>query len=263
MPLSEQLITAIILITLIGGFIIDIIADCLNLGNLSPDLPDAFKGHYDDKKYSDSQQYLETTTQFGFLTSSFDLMVFLAFWFSGGFAYLDTIVRSLGKGTVLSGLIYIGTLLLAKFIISVPFSIYSTFVIEEKYGFNKTTPKTFVTDIVKSLLLSLILGSILLGAILMFLESGGPYAWIICWGFSAIFILSVQYIVPTWIMPLFNKFEPLEEGPLKKAIFDYAGSIKFSLSNIFVMDGSKRSSKSNAFLPGLVKTNGSYCLTPL
>lgn len=229
------------------------IADLLNLKHLSHTLPKEFKGFYNENKYRTSQDYLKVNTHFEFITSTVDLLILLIFWFSGGFPYIDGIVRSLGVGTILTGLLFIGLLMIAKLVISLPFSIYSTFVIEEKFGFNKTTPKLFITDLFKSVLLSIVLGGIFLSAILSFLEYGGPNAWIMCWTASAVFLIAVQYIVPTWIMPLFNKFNPLPKGDLKTAIMTYADAINFSISNIFVMDGSKRSSKSNAFFTGVGK----------
>ena len=250
---SEQFITIIILVTLIGSYLIDNLADFLNLGNLNQPLPDEFKSHYNKEKYIKSQDYLKTNTKFGFITSSFDLVIVLVFWFSGGFQYIDSFARSFEFGSIVTGLLFTAVLVILKFFISLPFSIYSTFVIEEKFGFNKTTPMVFITDIIKSIVLSAILGGVLLSIIFWFFESGGQYAWIFCWGASTIFLLVVQYIVPTWIMPLFNKFTPMEDGALKEAILKYAKSIDFSLSNIFVMDGSKRSSKSNAFFTGFGK----------
>jgi len=253
MLFSEQFITCIILATLIGSYLIDNIADFLNLKNLNQPLPEEFKGHYSNEKYIKSQNYLKTNTKFGFITSSFDLAVLLVFWFSGGFQVIDSFVRSFNFNSIVSGLFFTGILLFLKLLISLPFSIYSTFVIEEKFGFNKTSPKLFFLDLIRSIVLSAILGGILLSLILSFLEFGGQYAWIMCWAASTVFLFAVQYIVPTWIMPLFNKFTPLEEGPLKEVILNYAKSIHFSLSNIFVMDGSKRSSKSNAFFTGFGK----------
>jgi STE24 endopeptidase len=253
MVFSEQFITIIILVTLIGSFFIDNLADFLNLGNLHQLLPKEFKGHYNQEKYNKSQDYLKTNTKFGFLTSTVDLIIILIFWFSGGFQYIDSFARSFNFGSIVTGLLFIGTLLILKLLLSLPFSIYSTFVIEEKFGFNKTTPFIFLTDIIKSIILSAILGGILLTGIFWFFESKGQYAWALCWAFCTVFLLVVQYIVPTWIMPLFNKFTPMEEGSLKESILDYAKSIDFSLSNIFVMDGSKRSSKSNAFFTGFGK----------
>ena len=166
---------------------------------------------------------------------------------------MDSFVRALHFGPIISGLFFVGILLGLKLMISLPFSVYGTFVIEEKFGFNKTTPRLFFVDLVKSIVLSAVLGGLLISLILWFLEFGGPSAWVMCWAASTLFLLAVQYLVPTWIMPLFNKFSPLEEGLLKDAILDYAKSINFALSNIFVMDGSKRSSKSNAFFTGFGK----------
>ncbi len=253
MLFSEQLITIIILVTLAGSYLIDNIADFLNLGNLNQPLPKEFNGYYDSQKYIESQNYLKANTRFGFITSSFDLALILLFWFSGGFQFIDSFVRSFNLSQIVSGLFFAGLLLFLKLLVSLPFSIYSTFVIEEKFGFNKTTPLLFFTDLIKSIVLSAVLGGVLLSLILGFLEFGGRFAWIMCWAASIIFLLVVQYIVPTWIMPLFNKFTPLENGPLKEAIFTYAKSIHFALFNIFVMDGSKRSSKSNAFFTGFGK----------
>jgi STE24 endopeptidase len=253
MHVSEQSITLIILTTLIGSYLIDNIADFLNLKNLNQPLPKEFNSHYDNQKYIKSQDYLKANTKFGFITSSVDLAVMLLFWFSGGFQILDSFVRSFQFSSIVSGLFFTGILLFLKLLISLPFNIYSTFVIEEKFGFNKTTPLLFFTDLMKSIVLFAVLGGILLSLILGVLEFGGQFAWVMCWTISAVFLLVVQYIVPTWIMPLFNKFIPLEKGPLKNAILNYAKSIEFSLSDIFIMDGSKRSSKSNAFFTGFGK----------
>ena len=253
MHFSEQFITIIILTTLIGSYLIDNIADFLNLGNLDQPLPKEFSSHYKNRKYIESQNYLKANTKFGFITSSIDLAVILVFWFSGGFQTIDSFVRSFNFNSITSGLFFTGILLFLKFLISLPFSIYSTFVIEKKFGFNKTTPMLFFTDLIKSIVLSAVLGGILLSLILGLLEFGGQFAWIMCWAVSAVFLVVIQYIVPTWIMPLFNKFTPLNDGPLKEAILNYAKSINFALSNIFVMDGSKRSSKSNAFFTGFGK----------
>ncbi|MCP4671290.1 MAG: M48 family metallopeptidase, partial [Desulfobacula sp.] len=238
MLFSEQFITIVVLVTLIGSYLIDNLADFLNLGNLNQPLPEEFKDDYNQEKYDKSQDYLKTNTKFGFITSSFDLLIILVFWFSGGFQYIDSFARSFEYNSIVTGLLFTGILLILKLLLSLPFSIYSTFVIEEKFGFNKTTAKLFITDTIKSIILSAILGGILLSIIIWFFQTGGPYAWALCWVFSTVFLLIVQYIVPTWIMPLFNKFTPMEEGSLKEAILDYAKSIDFSLANIFVMDGS-------------------------
>ncbi len=253
MPSEEQFITFIILATLIGSYLIDGLADLLNIKNLNKSLPDEFNDCYDSKKYAESQNYLKATTKFGFLTSTTNLVILLLFWFSGGFQYIDGFVRSFDLHSILSGLFYIGILLSLKLLIALPFDIYSIFVIEEKFGFNKTTPMLFIMDLIKSIIISSILGSLLLSIILGFLEFSGQYAWILCWVSGIIFLIAIQYIVPVFILPLFNKFLPLENGPLKEAITTYAKSINFSISNVFVMDSSKRSSKSNAFFTGFGK----------
>lgn len=253
MFLSDQTITNIILVTLIIDFTMNFVADRLNIGRLTTHLPEKFSDVYDPKRYERSQHYLRATTRLGTITSTVDLGILLAFWFIGGFGVLDNFVRETGWSSIGCGLLFIGVLAGCKFIISLPFSIYSTFVIEENFGFNKTTPKLFVLDLIKSMILSMVLGIPLLSAIFWFFESSGPWAWIICWGVTTTFILAVQYIVPTWIMPLFNKFTPLEDGELKNKLFAYAKSIDFPLTQIFVMDGSKRSTKSNAFFTGFGK----------
>ncbi|MCP4348612.1 MAG: M48 family metallopeptidase [Desulfobacterales bacterium] len=246
-------IAIIILCTIIADFILHCIADILNLRMLKSELPDAFKGVFDEERYRQSQEYLKVNTRFEWIITVFDLIVIFAFWFGKGFPFLDNWARSWNQGPVVTGLIYIGVLMLLKTVLAMPFSIYDTFVIEERFGFNKTTWRTFVTDIVKGLILSVLLGAPLLAGILAFFEYAGANAWWYCWTVATLYILIMQFIAPTWIMPLFNKFEPLEDGELKKAIMSYADSANYSLKNVFVMDGSKRSSKSNAFFTGFGK----------
>jgi STE24 endopeptidase len=147
----------------------------------------------------------------------------------------------------------LGVLLLLQSLIDLPFSIFKTFVIEAKFGFNKTTPAVFAADIVKTIALSLLLGIPLLAAVLWFFEVAGSMAWLWAWGGITMVSLLLQYIAPTWIMPLFNKFVPLEEGELKSAIMRYAGKVAFPLSGIYVLDGSKRSARANAFFTGFGK----------
>ncbi|MAL18469.1 MAG: peptidase M48 [Balneola sp.] len=243
----------IILVTIAIDFILDITSNYLNLKSLSKKLPEEFEGVYDEDTYAKSQEYTKVRTKFGFLTGGFDLALVLGFWFSGGFNWLDEIVRAWGFGELVTGLIYIGILIFSKTIITLPFSIYSTFVIEERFGFNKTTPKTFVMDMVKGLGLGLLIGTPLLAGILWFFMYAGDLAWLYAWGAVTAFTLIMQYVAPTWIMPLFNKFTPLEEGELRTSIENYTDKVDFPLQGLFVIDGSKRSSKSNAFFTGFGK----------
>ncbi len=248
-----NVIAFIILFAILFDFILNGIADYLNLKMLRSELPEPFKGIYDPARYRKSQQYLKVNTRFGWVTGSFNLIVILLFWFGNGFPLLDGWVRSFNQGPVITGLIYMGLLILFKSAISLPFSIYATFVIEERFGFNQTSWSTFVLDLVKGILLAILLGGPLLAGVLFFFEYAGANAWWYCWIAVTLYMLGVQFIAPTWIMPLFNKFSPLEEGELKTAILSYAASIKFPIENVYVMDGSRRSSKSNAFFTGFGK----------
>ncbi len=248
-----NIIAIIILAVIFAEFILNFISDLLNLKVLQSDLPEAFRGWYDADRYRKSQEYLKVNTRFGWGVSTFDLVIFLSFWFLKGFPLVDRWVQAYHQGPVITGIIFIGALALLKAVISLPFSIYSTFVIEERFGFNKTTWSTFVKDLIKGLFLAVILGGPLIAGILAFFEYAGTGAWLYCWIAVTLYMLAVQYIAPTWIMPLFNKFILLEEGELKQAIISYARSIDFPLENVFVMDGSKRSGKSNAFFTGFGK----------
>jgi STE24 endopeptidase len=246
-------IAVIILAAIVFDVVINILADILNLKMLRAKLPQPFQGVYNADQYRKSQDYLRVNTRFGWITALVNLAVILLFWFQGGFPAMDNWVRSFGFGPVLTGLIYMGALMLLYGILSQPFSIYATFVIEERFGFNKTTWRTYCLDLLKGLLLAILIGAPLLAGILTFFEYAGRHAWFYCWTVVIIYMLVVQYVAPTWIMPLFNKFKPIEDGELKSAILSYAASIQFPLKNVYVMDGSKRSSKSNAFFTGFGK----------
>lgn len=243
----------IILAAILVDFILGIVSNRLNLKALSKELPSEFNDVYDRETYAKSQEYTRINTRFGFIVGTFDLVLLLGFWFSGGFNWLDQWARSFDLGIIWTGLIFIGALAIGKMIISMPFGLYSTFVIEERFGFNKTTAKTYITDLLKGLLLSVLLGAPLLAGIIAFFEYGGTWAWMYAWLAVTSFSLVMQYIAPTWIMPIFNKFEPLENGELRQAIEEYADGVNFPLQGIYVMDGSKRSSKSNAFFTGFGK----------
>jgi STE24 endopeptidase len=243
-------IALIILGAIIFDFILNGVADYLNLKMLRNGLPAAFQGVYDPDRYRRSQQYLKVNTRFGWVTGTFNVILILIFWFGKGFPLLDEWVRSFKFGPIVSGLIYMGILISIKALLSLPFSIYATFVIEERFGFNQTTWSTFLKDMLKGISLAILLGTPLLAGVLAFFEYAGPNAWWYCWVAITLYMLGVQFIAPTWIMPLFNKFTPLEEGELKSAILSYAGSINFPIENVYVMDGSRRSRKSNAFFTG-------------
>jgi STE24 endopeptidase len=240
----------IILLAVFAEVFLNTFADVLNLRALHDDLPLAFQGVYDEDRYRRSQNYLRANTRFGWVSGCFDLAVFLAFWFGRGFPFLDGWMRSLEWGPIVTGLLFIGVLAFFKGVLALPFRIYSTFVIEEKFGFNRTTPMTFFQDLLKGLFLAILLGVPLFSGILAFFQYAGAHAWIYCWIGITLFMLGVAFVAPTWIMPLFNKFTPLDQGELRSAILSYTRSIDFPLENIYVMDGSRRSGKSNAFFTG-------------
>ncbi len=243
----------IILVAIAANYVLNLISDSLNLKALRQPMPAEFRDVCDEEKYRKSQEYTRVRTRFGLISSTFSLAVLLIFWFAGGFNWVDQFVRGFGYGTIVNGLLFVGILMLGQRILSLPFSIYSTFVIEEQFGFNKTTPATFVTDILKGLLLSVLLGAPLLAGIIGIFEYLGAEAWLYAWLVVILFTLFVQFIAPTWIMPLFNKFTPLEDGELKDAILAYADNVSFPLRGIYKIDGSRRSGKSNAFFTGFGK----------
>jgi len=241
-----------ILLALFSLWMLDFIASMLNLKALDPQLPTEFKGVYDQEKYAKSQEYTKVSERYSVITSIYGLTVLLVFWFAGGFGWLDQTLRELGWGETLTGLTFIGLLFLGNTLMTLPFQIYDTFVIEEKFGFNKTTPKTFIVDQIKGLMLALILGAPLL-AMVIWIFGSIEHAWLWAWLAFTAFQLLMMYLAPTFILPLFNKFEPMEDGELKSRIQAMAKKCEFPLTEIHVMDGSKRSTKSNAFFTGFGK----------
>jgi len=244
----------IILVALVLEFALHLSANLLNLKALKLELPPALEGVYKPEDYRNSQEYTRTITRFDFTATTFGLLLLLSFWFAGGFNYLDQIVRAWGFVPIINGLLYIGILLITYSLLTLPFSIYATFVIEEHFGFNRTTLRIFFLDRVKGLALATLLGIPLLAGILSLFEYAGNYAWLYCWLTVTIFNMVIQFIAPIWIMPLFNKFTPMEPGELKDAIQSYARSTGYEVRNISVMDGSKRSTKANAFFTGFGRT---------
>lgn len=239
-----------ILLILLTGYILDLLVALLNLRALSPNLPTGFEDVYDAGEYERSQDYTRARTKFGLIRMTVSTVVTLIFLLSGGFNLIDTFARSCGYGEIITGLFFIFSLLLLSYLLSLPFSVYSTFVIEERFGFNRTTVKTFLLDNIKGGLLAAVLGTPLLSLILWFFISTGSLAWLYCWFGVVVFSVIVQFLAPVLIMPLFNKFSPLEEGETKDAILSYADQQNFKLQGIYTMDGSKRSAKLNAFFTG-------------
>ncbi|RAP31697.1 peptidase M48 [Candidatus Marinamargulisbacteria bacterium SCGC AG-343-D04] len=240
----------IIIGILIFFYLFDTLIDILNVRHISTTIPNEFKNVFDTEKYKKSQEYLKANTSFKLLENTLSFGVIIAFITLGGFNGLDLFIREFNLTSIQTGIIYIFSLGLGMQIIGLPFSWVHTFVIEEKFGFNKSTQKTFFLDLLKGILLGGIIGSIILFLVLWFFESFPTTGWIIAWGAVTAIQLILMYIAPTFIMPLFNKFTPLEEGELKTAVENYAKEHKFGLKGLYTMDGSKRSTKSNAFFTG-------------
>ena len=237
----------------VGLYLLDLIANWLNVAALQHEPPGEFKKVFSADKYRESQEYLKTNTRFSYVSDTISLVIFLGFWLLGGFGKLDVLVRSWGYGEIVNGLLFMFLMFLAQLLISIPFELYHTFVIEEKFGFNKTTIGTWVGDQVKGLVLAAIIGAPILALMLWLFGEYGEYAWLYAWIAMTVVTLLLTYLGPSLIMPLFNKFEPLEEGELKSEIDRLAVKCDFPLTEVSVMDGSKRSAKTNAFFTGFGK----------
>ena len=248
----ENALALFIIISLFALWKLDLIATLLNLKSLEPKLPEEFADVYDAEKYEQSQNYTRVTEKFGIFESIFSLMLMLGFWLAGGFGWLDNLVRDFGYGEIITGLLFMGILFTSQMLIMLPFQLYDTFVIEEKFGFNKTTLKTFIMDQIKGLILMVIIGAPILSLILWIFDTV-PMAWLWAWAAFTIIQLLLTYIAPSVFLPMFNKFEPMPEGELKDAINDMAKKCEFPLTELYIMDGSKRSTKSNAFFTGFGK----------
>lgn len=248
-----QIISYLIFGILIFDYLLNQFLDYLNATKRSSELPDELKGIYDSEKYKKSQEYDKTNHNFSIVTSTFNLVLILVFLYLSGFAYVDDIARSIAENTILITLIFFGIIMFASDILHIPFDIYDTFVIEEKFEFNKTTPKIFILDKIKGWILSAIIGGGLLALIVWFYKVVGDSFWIYAWIAISLFMIFMTMFYTSLILPLFNKLTPLEEGELKNEITSFALKVDFQLEDVFVMDGSKRSSKANAFFSGLGK----------
>jgi STE24 endopeptidase len=243
------------LIILVGIFLLwklELAATLLNLKAFPSTVPKALEGLMDQEKLDRARDYLRTNARADIFQSTVSLGVLLVFWALGGFGWLDGLARSFTDSQVGAGLIFLALLFLGQSLISLPFSIYDTFVIEQKFGFNRATPMTFVMDRLKGLLLAVVLGLPLAAAVL-WIFGNVANAWLWAWAFVTGFQLVVTYLAPSLIMPLFNKFTPMPEGELKHEIEALGDRCGFPLTGVFVMDGSKRSTKANAFFTGLGK----------
>ncbi len=252
-PMTDwNFMTVTIVIALFLLWKLEFAATLLNLMAFPESTPRELDGLMDGDKLARAREYLVANSRFDIIRSIASLCILLAFWFCGGFQWLDTLARSVFIGPVAPGLFYLSALFLGQSLVSLPFSAYETFVIENRFGFNRSTLSTFVMDRVKGLLLAALIGLPLMGAVLWIFGSV-PHAWLWAWLVVTTVQLLLAWLAPTLIMPLFNRFTPMPDGPLKTRIEELGKRCGFPLDGVFVMDGSKRSTKANAFFTGLGK----------
>jgi STE24 endopeptidase len=249
--MKPEVLFYIIVGIVIFNYVLGRILEYLNSTRYDEKLPDEINDVYDQDQYQKSRAYKKVNYKFSVLTSTFSLLLILAMFFLEGFAFVDHLARSVTSNPILMAIIFFGILMFASDLINIPFDLYDTFVIEEKFGFNKTTPRTFVLDKIKSWLLGALIGGVILSVVIWFYQLTTVYFWIFAWIFFSLFSIFMTMFYSTLIVPLFNKQTPLEEGELRERITKMSEKVGFKLSNIYVIDGSKRSTKANAYFSGI------------
>ena len=249
--MSSETIFFIIVVFLCLDFVLERILESLNSKHMSPVLPDSLKGIYEEKEYSRFQSYKRENGRLDSWSSGVGFVVMIVFLVAGGFGWYNSWVVSLTDSVVWQTILFVVGLSVVSSVLDIPFDYYATFRIEEKYGFNKTTRRVYWLDTVKELFLSLVLGGVLLALVVWFYTWAGTYFWLYAWGAVTLFSVFMAMFYSQLIVPLFNKQTPLQEGSLRNKIQAFAGKVGFKLDNIYVIDGSKRSTKANAYFTGL------------
>lgn len=247
----SQILFYIIIGVVIADFIFERILGYLNATRWSDQLPEELKGIYDEEKYRKQQAYQRENYRFSLITSTYSFAILIVMFVLAGFAWVNGIALSVSANAILTALVFFGILMFASDLLTTPFSVYDTFVIEQKFGFNKTTPKTFVLDKIKGWLIGAVIGGGMLALIIYIFQLTGKDFWIYAWMVVTFFSIFMVLFYSNLIVPLFNKQTPLPEGELKTAIESFANKVGFKLDNIYVIDGSKRSTKANAYFTGL------------
>lgn len=240
----------LIIAILVVEFLVQTLMDYLNARRFGNPVPEELSDVYDPDEYARSQAYKKANYSFGLVSSTFSIVLILAFLSLGGFQWIDQLVRQITDNPIGMALLFFGIIMLGSDLLMTPFAYYRTFVIEERFGFNKSNPKLFIADKLKGWLLLGVLGGGILSLIILFFQWTGSSFWLYAWGLITVFSVFINLFYSKLIVPLFNKQEPLEEGSLKQKIQDYAGKVGFELEKIFVIDGSKRSTKANAYFSG-------------
>lgn len=249
--MSSETIFFIIVVFLCLDFVLERVLESLNSKHMSPVLPDSLKEIYEEKEYSRFQSYKRENGRLDSWSSGVGFVVMIVFLVAGGFGWYNSWVVSLTDSVVWQTILFVVGLSVVSSVLDIPFDYYATFRIEEKYGFNKTTRRVYWLDTVKELFLSLVLGGVLLALVVWFYTWAGTYFWLYAWGAVTLFSVFMAMFYSQLIVPLFNKQTPLQEGSLRNKIQAFAGKVGFKLDNIYVIDGSKRSTKANAYFTGL------------
>jgi STE24 endopeptidase len=248
--MTPQTLFYIIIGIISTKFLFDTFINALNSKHFNDAIPKELEGIYNNEEYIKSQEYKKANYKFLLITSSFSIVTTLLFFVFDGFKLVDNLARSFSSNTILIAIIFFGIIIFLSDILLLPFYYYKTFTIEEKFGFNKTTKKTFAVDKIKSWLMILIIGGGLLALVTWFYQLTTSDFWLYTWALISLFTVLMNLFYSKLIVPLFNKQTPLEDGELKTAIERFAKEKEFKLLNIFIIDGSKRSTKSNAYFSG-------------
>jgi STE24 endopeptidase len=251
--MTEQSLYIIIVVIIVADFLLERVLAFLNHRSSKKEIPESLAGIYDPVQYAKSQQYQGAIERFSWVSASISFVILLLAILLGWFGALDAWVRNFSPLEYTTPLIFFGILYVISDVLGTPFDLYRTFVIEEKFGFNKMTVKTYLLDKLKSYLLTTIIGGLLLTVFLVLFIFLGKDFWLYFWGVAAVFMLLANLLYTSWIIPLFNKLTPLTDGKLKQSIQTFCEKVQFPLTNIFVIDGSKRSAKGNAFFSGFGK----------
>jgi STE24 endopeptidase len=249
--MNYEIIFLIILAIVVIDFFFEQILDFLNASWFNKPIPEILNDVYDGEKYRKQQDYKLENYRFGILTSTLSFVIIVCMLLFNGFAFVDAVAAQISTNEILRALLFFGILFLSLDIITLPLTLYDTFVIENKYGFNKTTPKTFVLDKIKSWLLLALVGGGILSAIVYIYSLNPEYFWLFAWVLVVAFSIFMNMFYSILIVPLFNKQTPLVDGELKDSILEFGKKAGFNISKIFVIDGSKRSTKANAYFSGM------------
>lgn len=241
----------IILAIILVDYLLEQFLGYLNMTKMSEELPAELQGIYDPERYRKSQQYLRAKQRFSIVTATINFVAVLFILTAGGFGWFDSLLRGVTQHPILLAMLYFGALGFAASVLAIPFELYAVFVIEEKFGFNTMTAKTFMLDKVKEWLVGAVIGGGLLALVVWIYSSTGSWFWLLVWGVATAFMIFMAMFYSNLIVPLFNKQRPLDTGSLRDAIEGFACKVGFRLKNIYVIDGSKRSKKANAYFTGL------------